>query len=326
MDTVIIYGLGKSYTRNEMILEKMYSIVGYCDSELKKLQELPCGKREKAILVEDLKLTNIKYDYILITITLYIAEIVRSLNLLGIDAKKIKVFSYEKEYRMIWDVWPLKGVSYSGNSEDLLIDNIREKLKIPYKQMKYIELGVMDPVCGSNTYYFYMRGASGILVEANPHIINNIAGTRERDKLINCAIYEGKEPKVTLHISKSIGLSSLVKEHIEGNSGWVEYPIIEDISVSVIHINDVFAMLGKGEVCDLLSIDIEGYDFEALEALDFNLYRPKIIIAELNGAYLSKKEYYQKIVHLLYTKGYILYTHNIYNGIFVDEKYQDVLG
>ncbi len=320
MDKVILYGLGKNYMRYETVLEKMCLIVGYCDSDVKKIALLPWNKRKKAVLIEDLSSTDIEYDYILITTSLYISEIVKTLNEMGIDNKKIQVFPYWKEYSMIWGVWPLKGVSYSGSWEDLLIDSIREKLKIPYKQMRYIELGVMDPVHGSNTYYFYMRGASGILVEANPHLISNIAGMRERDKLLNRAIYEGEDSKVTLHISKSIGLSSLVREHIEGNPGWEEFPIVEDISVSTIHINDVFEMLG-GE-CDLLAIDIEGYDLEALSALDFNLYRPKIIIAELNGEYLAEKEYYRKIVLLLQSKGYILYANNICNGIFVDQKYE----
>lgn len=328
MDKVVLFGLGNVYIKNSKVFEKLYQIVGYCDTDEKKMNNLPKDKREKAIALADLKAEEIKYDYILITTANFFQEIRNNLIKLGIDERKIKAYPYEKEYNKIWGVEPLKGVSYSGMEEgleDIILDSIREKLKIPYEKMKYIELGVMDPICGNNTYYFYKRGASGILVEANPDAIDIIREIRKRDLIINKAIYEGEETSKTFYISKNRGLCSIIKEHIEDNTGWKDYPIVNEMQIPTIHINDVFKMLGEDDSCDLLSIDIEGYDLQALSALNFNKYRPKIIIAELNGGYSENDKYYQQIVNLLLKNGYILYVNNLYNGIFVDGRYKAVL-
>lgn len=323
MDKVIVYGLGKDYKRNSMIFDKVYNVVGYCDSDEKKFERLPEDKRKKAVTVQ--KLNTIAYDYLLITTATYAAEITQYLVELGIDINCIKIFPYEEEYKKIWGVTPLKGVSYSGGLEDIIIDEICKRIGITYDEMKYIELGVMDPVCGNNTYYFYKRGASGILVEANPKRIENIKKVRERDTIINRAIYEYGDQEVEFFISKVPGLSSLLRDHIEGNPGWENYPVMEKIKVSTIHINDVFAKLGTKDKCDCLSIDIEGYDLQALSTLDFSVYRPKIIIAELSAGYEKMDDYYQKIVELLIDRDYLLYANNEYNGIFVDKKYQSIL-
>ncbi len=325
MDKVVIYGLGKSCIKHQKALEKMYDIVGYCDADKEKSAALSAEKREKIILLEELAAKRLSgaFDYILITSSIYASEIIESLKRMGIEEEYIKVFAHEKEYNLLWGIEPLKGVSYS-EGEDYLVDMLRDKLKISYGSMRYIELGVCDPVSGNNTYYFYKRGASGILVEANPDLIDNIARVRERDTIINKAVYAGDDTEVTFHISKSLGLSSLVRNHVEENKDWAEYPIVKEVTVPAIHINEVFELLGEG-MCDLLSIDIEGYDLEALSALDFQRYRPKIMIVELNAGYPEKDGYYQRIVDLLTAEGYLLYMNDRYNGIFVDRKYRHMV-
>ena len=70
--------------------------------------------------------------------------------------------------------------------------------------------------------------------------------------------------------------------------------------------------------CNLLSIDIEGYDYEALKSLEFCKYRPQIIISEL----LPGKCTTPVIVNFLMEKGYMLYACNSSNGIFVDRCYE----
>lgn len=325
MDKVIIYGLGNEYNTNQITLERVYDIVGYSDSDKGKIESLDNDKRGKVVSIEELKNGVIDYDYILITTVVYADEIKSFLKDLGILPERIRIFAYEKNYSEIWGVQPLKGVSYSGGAEDIIIDNIMHILGIPYAEMKYIELGVLNPVCGNNTYYFYRRGATGILVEANLEAIENIARIRTRDNVINKAIYADKSQELTLYISKQPGLSSLLREHIENNTDWKNYPIVKEVRVKTIHIDDVFALLGEGDACDLLSIDIEGYDLQALSTLNFDVYRPKVIVAELTSGYLEKKKYYEEIVKLLLKKNYVLYCNNECNGIFVDEKYKNML-
>lgn len=322
MDRVVIYGLGRNYKKHRAVLERKYHIVGYCDSNGAGHADLPLG-REGTFIPPD-RLAETSFDYILVTTSLYAAEVIESLDRLGIGKEQVRVFPWEKECYSFWGTEPLKGVSYSGGA-DYLVDVLRDRLRIPYGEMRYIDLGVCNPVGGDNTYYFYERGAAGILVEANPDVIGNIIEKRCRDTVLNRAVYVGGEPEATFYISKEAGLSSLVKEHVEDNPGWAEYPVVREAVVPTIHINEIFALLGEGDVCDFLSIDIEGYDLEALQALDFGRYRPKIIAAELTAGYVEKYDYYQGIVDLLLGRGYLLYANDEYNGIFVDGKYLSLL-
>ncbi len=200
----------------------------------------------------------------------------------------------------------------------LIIDEIVRKLNINYSEMKYIELGVLDPVSGSNTFYFYQRGSTGILVEANPGLIKNIKKFRSADKIINKAVYAGTEREIPFYISECAGLSSVNPNWVEqGGEEWKKYGRKETIRIPTIHINDVFVMLERK--CNLLSIDIEGYDYEAIKSLDFCIHRPQIIVLELLPGRCTTPE----IVKLLLEEGYMLYACNSANGIFVDRCYEN---
>lgn len=312
MEKVIVYGVGAYFEEHREEIEANYHIIGYCDTDEGKLERL-----EKAVKIEELKRKD--YNSILVTTSIYAGEVIESLLSHGVEEKKIKVLPYEEFMHGIGGVAPKK-TSWSGGWEDLIIDEIVRKLKINYNEMKYIELGVLSPVTGSNTFYFYQRGATGILVEANPGLIRNIKKFRSADKVINKAVYAGSEREVSFYISECAGLSSVKPDWVEqGGEGWKKYGRKETIQIPTIHINDVFAMLERK--CNLLSMDIEGYDYEAINSLDFRKYRPQIIILEL----LSGRCDTPKIVKLLLEKGYMLYACNSANGIFVDRCYENQL-
>lgn len=318
MEKVIIYGLGHFFWDNQDLIEKKYEVIGYFDSN-RLSEELPKKIQEKRISSLN-EFKSVDYDKILITAPLYAAEIMSVLQKIGIKKEKIVCFSDTDESKKYWGKDPYRGISYSGGLEDLLIDSLIQKIGIDYSNMLYIELGVMDPIVASNTYFFYKRGASGILVEANPYLIERIKYVRSRDSVLNRAICENFEDgECKFYISENPGLSSIVENHTENVSGWDEFDIREEINIKTISINEVFQMANKQ--VDLLSIDIEGYDYTALSNLDFKKYSPKIIIAELNWRHLKDREEYQKIVDLLYENEYIIYAQNDFNGILVKKEY-----
>lgn len=317
MEKVIVYGMGQGYYNNKQIIHHFYDVVGYCDSNETLVRGMEEGMSFEELCGKD----KSSYDCILITTLPYAMEIKKKLQDSGID--RIKIFPYEDNSRRYWREMPYAGESYSPSFEDLILDRVREKLGIPYQDMRYIELGVMDPVAASNTFYFYKRGARGILVEANPRLIERIKCARERDEVLCKAVFADRVDSVQFYVSDDVGLSSVVEKHIEG---WKDHCIIEQLEVPAIHINEIFEMLEREQGCDLLSIDIEGYDLMALQSLDWERHRPKMIIAELSWGAAGRRSYYQQIVDLLIGKGYFLYANNQYNGIFVDEKYKEAKG
>lgn len=58
--------------------------------------------------------------------------------------------------------------------------------------------------------------------------------------------------------------------------------------ITVENINDLFAKYSVPDECDVLSIDIDGNDYWAWEAIATG-YRPRIVIAEYNAAILADK-------------------------------------
>ena len=72
----------------------------------------------------------------------------------------------------------------------------------------------------------------------------------------------------------------------------------------------------KGTQIDILSIDVEGMDFRVLNSLDFELYKPKIIIIEdhnTNIETILKTNIWIFLNH----KGYVLRSWTFYSLIFI---------
>lgn len=316
MKKTIVYGLGKQFEEHRQWIENAYCIIGYCDSDVEKLKEF-----EPAVRVEGI--SGLEYDFILITSSnvIYISEITRQLLSYGIQRRKIKILQYEESMQGILGICP-KVVSWSGMWEDLVIDRIFTNLEIDYNDMRYIELGVMDPVIANNTFYFYQHGAKGVLVEANPGLIENIKFMRPRDVVMNKAVYAEDANEISFFVSENPGLSSLKSNWSEQEENWKKYKQTEEIKVPTIHINDVFELLERK--CNLLSIDIEGYDYEALQSLNFCKHRPQVIIVELLWGGEHTKDS-NRITQLLLDQGYLLYARNQCNGIFYDKCFQDKL-
>lgn len=311
MENIIIYGLGRNWALYKDIIEKNYNIVGYYDNDKEKLQ------------LVDMRINDISEmvgmdERIVVTSSVHWSEIANELVEKGIPRNRIINFEELEIRKLHWNRKPIGGVSYSGGYEDWLIDSIIRGIGIDYCNMRYLELGVMDPVVSSNTYYFYERGARGILVEANPNLIPRIKKIRPDDLIINKAIYNINNAIIPFYISNEPGLSSVFEDHIEGVDEWRKIGLYQKIQIETITVN---TLLNDIPTVDLLSIDLEGYDYEALSMVNFDKYRPKVIIAELNWFDLPRRKMYQQIVNLLYKCGYMLYYQNDYNGIFIDEKY-----
>jgi len=70
-------------------------------------------------------------------------------------------------------------LSYSQAGEDVVVMHLLNDIGI--KQIKYLDIGANKPTFGSNTYLFYSRGNTGVLVEADPSLIPRLKIYRKRD-------------------------------------------------------------------------------------------------------------------------------------------------
>jgi FkbM family methyltransferase len=187
----------------------------------------------------------------------------------------------------------------------------------------YLDIGANEPKYISNTYYFYEQGGNGILVEPNPFLCKKLKKIRSRDKIINAGIGvdEKEEADFYLFPNYANGLSTFSKKEAmhwqeTGMQGLGKIKYEKIIKIPLINVNTILAENFE-TAPDLISIDVEGMDFEILQSLDFNKYRPKVICAETLAYNENQKGYkINSIENLLKNEGYILYADTRVNSIF----------
>lgn len=205
--------------------------------------------------------------------------------------------------------------SYAQCNEDIVVESILRALTRrsgrDMKSVRYIEIGANHPVQTSTTYLLNrLYGASGVLVEANPRLIDSLTKYRPNDIILNCAITASHVERVDIFIHEKNELSSMSIEHIDRfrHFGGSE-KIVEKVSIEAMEIN---AFLRKffGERVDFLSIDVEGFDLALVSAMD-PIFQPLIIQCEHGqqfdqfAAVLGKKGYSLCAitdVNVIYTK------------------------
>jgi FkbM family methyltransferase len=204
--------------------------------------------------------------------------------------------------------------SYSQTGEDRIIDCILLGRKTGF----YVEVGCNHPQAYSNTYTFYKRGWSGITIDANENLIQKHHRLRKQDKSI-CAVISDKEQEVVFTEFEESLVSSLDANHVS------EYSKNLNIKgkrlVNTVSLDTLLQEYEIPRDFDLLSIDVEGHDFEVLCSLNLHTYRPKMIVIEMHGFDLINPKSSQ-IYEYLRANDYKMVGYVIMNGYFVDSLIQ----
>jgi FkbM family methyltransferase len=168
---------------------------------------------------------------------------------------------------------------YSQHGEDLLLDGIFAGQEAGF----FVEVGCIDGVRFSNTLTFEERGWKGICVEAHADYIEALRSNRPNSIVEHCAAGEADEESVTFYANFRGSLSSLDRTQ-EGRfrafgkyfGGFTEQKVAKR------RLDTVLTRHGVQQV-DLLSLDIEGYEVEAIQGLDLSRHRPRVMVIEVDG-------------------------------------------
>jgi len=175
--------------------------------------------------------------------------------------------------------WPRK--SYSQMGEDLIIENNLGNYGLNISNIKYIDIGCNHPVDSNNTFLFYENGSKGLIIEPDVSYKDLILSKRPNDIYLDCAVSTENSIQ-DFYILTAHSLNTLSKFHAELACQSPQYGIqkIENkISVQTKTINSIMEEFG---VPNLISIDVEGLDFDILKSIDFNKFYPEIICIEVN--------------------------------------------
>ncbi len=157
---------------------------------------------------------------------------------------------------------------YSQFGEDAVL---KELIRKHDNKGTYLDIGCYHPRKHSNTYFLYKMGWSGMLVDVEKAKLIACKLVRPRDKTYLCAVSNDKGNVPVFAPKKYSVFTSLIKLSDE----FKEIGTINQNTITEIIDNNLY-----GNCPAVLSIDIEGKDYEAIKGIDFKKYSPKFILIE----------------------------------------------
>lgn len=138
----------------------------------------------------------------------------------------------------------------------------------------FVEVGANDPELLSQTFHLEQRGWTGVLVEPQPELAARLAATRKAKVFaVACSSPANAGKTLTLHLA---GIHS----SFDPNLNLATERPIGAIEVPVRTLDDILAEAGAPTPIDLVSIDIEGHEIEALEGFDLARWAPRLLLIE----------------------------------------------
>jgi len=206
---------------------------------------------------------------------------------------------------------PINSVKfYSQQDEDKYI--IQYILKQKITDGTYLEIGGCDGVLYSNTKTLEDHfGFSGIIIEPQTHFFNNLIKNRPANKCYNCAVSNSDDKYVEfIGNNPEGGIVSTINTNVS-KFNWKTTYKVENKKMSEI-ISD-----SKIEYIDIMSIDVEGGEFDLLQSIDFNVPIYCIIIEAHSG----EQEKNAIFGNYLKTKGFAFHERQRGNEIWINPGY-----
>ena len=214
-------------------------------------------------------------------------------------------------------------LSFSQSGEDAIIRYIFKASCIDPSGISYLDLGANHAAELSNTYSFYLSGARGVLVDANPVLAKELREKRPGDKVVNRCISDIPGTKLDFYIMSGDGLSTVDYEAAQGFiKANPSLSIERTESVDSVTIDELISEYFPDKAPEIMNIDIEGMELTVLKMIDFSKFRPMVIICEMieYKNCISVGEKNQEILSFMKSAGYEEYAFTGINSIFIDSK------
>jgi len=208
--------------------------------------------------------------------------------------------------------------SYAQCGEDVIIDFLLMWLGLD--SIVYLDIGANHATWLSNTYFFYQKGYSGVLVEPDPHLNRQLSRRRPRDRSLNVAVGVDGHSRANLHRMTSNTLNTLAPDHAEEYASHGRERIEQVIEVVQMGINELLKQEFR-RTPNLVSLDVEGLDLQILQQWDFSAFRPEVFCIETLSYSQNKAEKkVDEILQLMKAMEYRIYADTYINTIFVAEE------
>lgn len=197
-----------------------------------------------------------------------------------------------------------------------MIDYVNKILNtVPLDNKFFVEAGANDGVQVSNTLHLEKNyGWSGICIEPNYENFLKCKEIRKNSISINCALVSEKYIGDTISgifgtdsLKRANGLmSGCTDEHLELAYQGIDYSSDWICEVTAMTMTRCLDSSNAPKKFDFLSLDVENYELEVLNGLNFDIYRPKLILMEIGKWYNTNifEEHYR----FMESKGYVFHS------------------
>lgn len=211
--------------------------------------------------------------------------------------------------------------SYAQSGEDLILVYLFRWLGIT--KPTYLDIGAHHPTWLSNTYLLYKAGGTGVCVEPDPDCCVVIRKHRKRDICLNIGVGAGRAKSLKLYVMTARTLNTFSQEEAErcqNTKNYGDQRIERVVDVPVRSINELIREHFLDGV-NLVSLDVEGLDFDILREFDFAACQPEVFCVETlrfqaDGS-LKKND---DLVRFMQKQGYAVYADTYMNTIFVSQR------
>jgi len=214
----------------------------------------------------------------------------------------IKKLKYLKYYaKVLLTNWTVNKDSYAQHGEDKLVEQL-----LPNGVNSFIDIGANDGVLFSNTYKFAKNGAQGLCIEPSPSAYKKLLLNHLFNKRVSC---------INSAISNTNGKLFLQEDGYESTlSRVVNKSTQTSITIPCYTMLDILSKFPNFRKVDIVSIDVEGHEYEVLEGMPIADFYTKLLIIE------SDKSQIEELKQLKFFKHYNPIISNGINTFFIHNK------
>ena len=186
------------------------------------------------------------------------------------------------------------------------LNNLDDKLSkyLDFRNGVFVEAGGNDGITQSNTYYLE-KGLrwTGVLVEAIPELYAKCKKNRRNAQVFHGALvasdFEGDTLTMRYANLMSVAEGAMdskdLEDHVQEGLECQHIDESYSVDVQVLTFDQVLTDAGVTEI-DFMSLDLEGYELQAMRGMDFERFRPKYILIEVRDLeameeFLGQRDY-----------------------------------
>ncbi len=164
-------------------------------------------------------------------------------------------------------------LSYAQNLEDYHLSLLFEGEPAG----TYVDVGGGHPVADNVSFYFYLKGWRGLVVEPQSKLASIYAQVRPRDRTVSM-LAGAQDGEVDFHtVDKLHGFSTTIEANASSARAFgVDYATTR---MPVRRLSRLIDEAGLDRI-DFLKIDVEGAEAQVLSGIDWQRHRPRVILVE----------------------------------------------